>query len=75
MQAVINLFCKLLSHPLSAGNQEDLYLMKETYHLIARSYSQDDPLCYLAKAKFAEEFILKLERLAQAALNRAIRNQ
>lgn len=71
IRAVINLFCKVLSHPLSRENQEDIYLMKETYRLVARSYSHDDPLCYVAKARFAEEFILELERLAQAAIHKA----
>lgn len=75
IQAVINLFCKVLSNPLGDGNQEDLHLMDEISQLIAESHGRDDPPGYLTKTKFAEEFILELKRLSQCAIDKAIRDK
>ncbi|RAK84507.1 C6 zinc finger domain protein [Aspergillus costaricaensis CBS 115574] len=71
IQTAINLFCNVLSHPLHPETNEDMNLMGLISDLIAAKKRARDPVCYVGKITFAQEFILELKRLARCAVDRA----
>ncbi|PYI14777.1 putative C6 transcription factor [Aspergillus violaceofuscus CBS 115571] len=71
IQAVIVLFCHVLSQPLEGDNQEVLRLMGRIAELIQRSAYQQHPRCYTMRIETARGIILELRRLAECAIVKA----
>ncbi|KAL4954409.1 putative C6 transcription factor [Aspergillus filifer] len=70
IQAIIVLFCNILSNPNDDYSKDDLELISSVPTLLEQHKAQDGPPCYSSRINAAAKIIVELERLAKCAIEK-----
>ncbi|KAL4816811.1 putative C6 transcription factor [Aspergillus spinulosporus] len=71
VQAIIVLFCNVLSNPLDESSYSDLQLIGSIPSFLEQQPLEGSPMSYVTRINSARKIISELERLAQCAIYRA----
>ena len=71
VQAIIVLFCNILSNPLDESSQGDLQLIGSIPSFLEQQPLEETPMSYAARLNSTRKIISELERLAQCAIKRS----
>jgi hypothetical protein len=71
VQAIIVLFCDILSNLLDESSQSDLQLIGSIPSFLEQQQLEGSTMSYAARVNSARKIISELERLAQCAIIRA----